>query len=202
VGEVNAGVFQPAAGTVGLTAGGVEMLRAGPSVGVTVGAAPGAHGFQVVTPANTVRYVQVTGGTSSTTPTIIAAGGEANISLHVEAKGTGAVRLRTRGGTGFEVSASATPANYVRATGTATGSAPSLSAQGTDTNVALSLSAKGAAPVSSAMPFQLPSYTVSTLPSASTYVRCLIYVSDGSGDRRLAVSDGSSWRWPDGAVVS
>ncbi|WP_372400538.1 hypothetical protein ABMY26_35930 (plasmid) [Azospirillum sp. HJ39] len=53
--------------------------------------------------------------------------------------------------------------------------------------------ALGAVPV-------LPSYTVATLPTAAA--RGLIYVSDGSGGKRLAVSDGAGWRWPDGATVS
>jgi hypothetical protein len=30
----------------------------------------------------------------------------------------------------------------------------------------------------------------------------MIYVADGSANRRLAISDGAAWRWPDGAVVS
>ncbi len=47
----------------------------------------------------------------------------------------------------------------------------------------------------------LRSYTVSTLPSAATAAR-LIYVSDGTSNKRLAVSDGTNWRWPDGAIVS
>lgn len=47
----------------------------------------------------------------------------------------------------------------------------------------------------------LRSYTVATLPSAATAAR-LIYVSDGTSNKRLAVSDGTNWRWPDGAVVS
>lgn len=47
----------------------------------------------------------------------------------------------------------------------------------------------------------LRSYTVATLPSASPAAQ-LIYVSDGASNKRLAVSDGSNWRWPDGAVVS
>lgn len=47
----------------------------------------------------------------------------------------------------------------------------------------------------------LRSYTVGTLPSASTAAR-LIYVSDGTSNKRLAVSDGTNWRWPDGAVVT
>lgn len=52
------------------------------------------------------------------------------------------------------------------------------------------------------LPPRLPSYTVATLPSAATYVRGLIYVSDGVGNKRLAISDGTNWRWPDGAIVS
>jgi hypothetical protein len=47
----------------------------------------------------------------------------------------------------------------------------------------------------------LRSYTVATLPSAATAAR-LIYVSDGTSNKRLAVSDGTNWRWPDGAIVS
>lgn len=50
--------------------------------------------------------------------------------------------------------------------------------------------------------FKLPTYTVATLPSASTYSRGLIYVSDGTSNKRLAISDGTNWRWPDGAIVS
>jgi hypothetical protein len=47
----------------------------------------------------------------------------------------------------------------------------------------------------------LRSYTVGTLPSAATAAR-MIYVSDGTSNKRLAVSDGTNWRFPDGAVVS
>lgn len=48
---------------------------------------------------------------------------------------------------------------------------------------------------------RLRSYTVAALPSASPAAQ-MIYVSDGSSNRRLAVSDGSAWRFPDGSVVS
>lgn len=49
--------------------------------------------------------------------------------------------------------------------------------------------------------FRLRSYTVAGLPSAATAGE-LIYVSNGTGNKRLAVSDGTNWRFPDGAVVS
>lgn len=52
------------------------------------------------------------------------------------------------------------------------------------------------------LPLQIPSYTVATLPSAATFVRCVIYVSDGTSNKRFAISDGSNWRWPDGVIVS
>jgi hypothetical protein len=48
----------------------------------------------------------------------------------------------------------------------------------------------------------LPDYTVATLPSAANNARCLIYVSDGTSNKRLAISDGVAWRFPDGATVS
>lgn len=49
---------------------------------------------------------------------------------------------------------------------------------------------------------KLPSYTVATLPAAATYPRVMIYVSDGTSNKRIAVSDGTNWRFPDGNVVS
>lgn len=51
-------------------------------------------------------------------------------------------------------------------------------------------------------PVVQPSYTVGTLPDAATYMNSTIYVSDGTSNKRLAVSDGVQWRWPDGAIVT
>lgn len=51
-------------------------------------------------------------------------------------------------------------------------------------------------------PMRLASYTVGTLPSASKYPHGIIYVSDGTVNKRLAISDGTNWRWPDGNIVS
>lgn len=44
------------------------------------------------------------------------------------------------------------------------------------------------------------SYTVATLPAANAQEQ--IYVSDGTSNKRLAIADGTNWRWPDGAIVS
>lgn len=56
-----------------------------------------------------------------------------------------------------------------------------------------------------AEPVQLPTTTVANLATAypaATWPRCLLYISDGTSNKRLAVSDGSNWRFPDGNVVS
>lgn len=44
------------------------------------------------------------------------------------------------------------------------------------------------------LPPVLPTYTVATLPSAATYARGLIYVSDETGGAVPAFSDGTNWR--------
>ena len=51
--------------------------------------------------------------------------------------------------------------------------------------------------------FQAKSYTVLTLPTAATYPRGVIYVSNEAGGATLAFSDGTNWRRvQDRAVVS
>ncbi len=53
---------------------------------------------------------------------------------------------------------------------------------------------------------KLKTYTAAELlaatPSAVAHPRGLVYVSNGTGNKRLAISDGAAWRFPDGAVVS
>jgi len=54
-----------------------------------------------------------------------------------------------------------------------------------------------------AMPAVLPTFTVATVPSAATFVRRQIYVSDESGGAIVAFSDGTNWRrLTDRAVIS
>lgn len=53
------------------------------------------------------------------------------------------------------------------------------------------------------MPVMLPTYTVSTVPSAANYARAWIYVSNESGGAQPAFSDGTNWRRAtDRAVIS
>lgn len=52
-------------------------------------------------------------------------------------------------------------------------------------------------------PQPLPSYTVTTLPSAASFTGYLIYVSNESGGAIPAFSDGTNWRRvSDRAIVS
>lgn len=48
----------------------------------------------------------------------------------------------------------------------------------------------------------LPSYTVATVPSAAGRGGQTIYVSDGASNKRMAISDNTAWRFPDGAALS
>jgi hypothetical protein len=167
-----------------------------------MGGAPGGHAFAVTTPASNVNQVTVTGSAAGGTPSLAASGTDANIPLALSAKNIAPVRLNSRGNIALEVNAVATPVNFVRINGSGAAAPPQITAQGTDTNVNLLLLGKGTGAVQAGSPLQLPSFTVATLPPAATYPRCLIYVADGTANKRFAVSDGTSWRWPDGAVVA
>lgn len=84
---------------------------------------------------------------------------------------------------------------------TADGAATVTEALRISQNGALSHRANATIVIDASSHLGLRSYTVGTLPSASTAAR-MIYVSDGTSNKRQAVADGTNWRWPDGAVVS
>lgn len=61
--------------------------------------------------------------------------------------------------------------------------------------------------VTALSPLILPSYTVAQLNGgvvlpATTYPGGVVFVSNGTGNKRLAISDGTIWRFPDGAAVT
>ncbi|CAH0220359.1 glycoside hydrolase family 55 protein [Roseomonas sp. CECT 9278] len=202
VGSEGSGLFAPTSTEIAAVASGIEVLRATSTGTVTLGGVNGTHGFGITTPTSAANRMVAIATTAAGAPSLAAQGSDANIAVAFAAKGSGTVRLQTRGATALEVNATGTPGNFMRINATASGGTPQVQAQGSDSNVGLQLAAKGAAAVSTTSPFQLPTYTVATLPAAATYVRCVIYVSDGTANKRLAISDGTSWRWPDGAVVS
>lgn len=52
-------------------------------------------------------------------------------------------------------------------------------------------------------PMFLPAFTVATAPTASRWTNCAIIVSNESGGRTIATSDGTNWkRVKDGANIS
>lgn len=51
-------------------------------------------------------------------------------------------------------------------------------------------------------PLRLASYTVATLPSASAFSGCSLRVTNGAAGKTIATSDGTNWRFADGAIVS
>lgn len=48
--------------------------------------------------------------------------------------------------------------------------------------------------INSAGPVVIPTFTIATLPSASTYARGIIWISDQSGGATLAISNGTNWK--------
>jgi len=201
IGSDNTGFYQPGASSIALSANGAELMRVAPG-STTLGGVAGAHALTINTPANSVNQFTLASSITGGTPSISATGTDPNIPIAISAKNIAPVRFNSRGNLAFEVNAVATPTNFVRINGTATGAPPQITAQGADANIALLLLGKGTGAVQAGSPLQLPSYTVATLPPAASYPRSMIYVADGTANKRLAISDGAGWRWPDGAVVS
>ncbi|MGL4960998.1 MAG: hypothetical protein ACRC67_07180 [Inquilinus sp.] len=84
--------------------------------------------------------------------------------------------------------------------GTSDGSAPPVERLRVAHTGALQMGTTPSTVISAERHFTLRSYTVATLPVATTAAQ-MIYVSDGAGGKRLAVSNGANWVWPDGTAV-
>lgn len=91
-------------------------------------------------------------------------------------------------------SAGASNVNQIRATGSVTGSNPSIAAGGSDGTLDLALSGKGASgAVLASDGLRLPTATVSTLPTCNTaYKGVLYYVTDASSPTYNATLSGGS----------
>ncbi|HYF09288.1 MAG TPA: glycosyl hydrolase family 28-related protein, partial [Acetobacteraceae bacterium] len=161
-----------------------------------------ASGLELAAPGTPVNSLRVNAAASGGRIGLVAQGSDTNVGMDVAGKGTGTVALQANGANGLVVTNPASTVNNVQVSGAAAGAAPQIAAQGSDANVTLQLAGKGTGAVQSAAPFVLPSYTVAGLPAASGYTGAIVHVSNGNANRRLAVSDGTSWRFPDGAVVS
>lgn len=72
------------------------------------------------------------------------------------------------------------------------------------TNIEPFVQRSGFEPVSELLqPVRIPSYVVASLPNASIFARCQVWVSDEVGGAQPAYSDGVNWRrFSDGEIVS
>jgi hypothetical protein len=111
--------------------------------------------FAVSHTASAVNYVQVTGSTTGNWPLISSQGSDTNTSLGITAKGSGSLLFFTNSGAlrQFRVLHTASAVNYITATGSVAGAAPTFTADGTDTNIDLDLVPKGTGTVVAEGPF-------------------------------------------------
>lgn len=174
------GVSSPASNTVGISTGGSERIR--------VGSATAATTLSVSSDATATDIALVRANATSNTSSaaILLGNTQANVAAGFSLSGDGGLHIHTG----------------VTGAGSATVGTRRVSLDGGGTMNLLSggLAMGGTTVVTAARHLCLRSYTVATLPSAATV--SLVYVSDGAANKRLAVSDGSVWRWPDGSVVS
>jgi len=189
-----------------------------------------ATAMYVANPASSVNYANVTGAVSGGFPSYSVAGPGADIGVSLSAKNNAPILFGTNNAIQARVGGPANAVNYFRMSGNITGSEVVAEAAGSDTNTKLRIKSQGSggeiifeaagserlridsagklvavnntyAVITELGHLRLRSYTVGTLPSATPPTQ-LIYVSDGTSNKRMAVSDGTNWRWPDGAVVS
>jgi hypothetical protein len=127
--------------------------------------------FRVSHTASAVNYVQVTGGVTgggiATSPTIGSQGSDANVSLNLNGKGNGGVRI------------SAQRTNFITVTGSGSGGGlATFTTEGGDTNIDLNLTPKGTGNV------RFGTYTASMALTVQGYIE----IKDSGGTvRKLAV---------------
>jgi hypothetical protein len=103
----------------------------------------GQQQFSIAHTASAVNYLTVTGAVTGDGPSLTSSGSDANINLKYLAKGTGYHFFYGISTPQFAIAPTASAVNYLQATGAATGSGVTLSAQGTDSSVNINLTPKG-----------------------------------------------------------
>ncbi|MBX6743655.1 MAG: hypothetical protein IRY87_16600 [Acetobacteraceae bacterium] len=99
LGGTDTGLFAPATGTLAGAAGGTEVLRATAAGTVTLGGMPGSHALEVATPLSTANRLVASGSAAGGAVSVQAQGADANISLALVAKGSGALLANLPDGT-------------------------------------------------------------------------------------------------------
>jgi hypothetical protein len=114
----------------------------------------GSEQFRVAHTASAVNYVQVTGAATGGNPTISAQGSDSFVNMVVTSKSSGDlllrsgstggyVRLQPNGSDVLRAISVGSAVNWINLSNSATGTAPTFSAQGSDTNIDLTLTPKG-----------------------------------------------------------
>ncbi len=145
LGQNDTGLFRPAAGVLAAATAGVERLRL-TSGTATIGAASGAHGLEVTTPASAVNRPEILGAVTGSPSRVgwRALGSDANISAVMQAKGTGALIAQfpdNAAAGGNTRGANAVDWQMVRTLATQVASGPRTVINGGDSNTASGSSA-------------------------------------------------------------
>lgn len=154
--------------------------------------------------ASAVNRWVVYGGASGFGPIFYADGSDAGVNANYSLKGTGSHVFYTGSTSAVQLvlSHTASAVNWPMISGGATGNAVSISTNGSDSNRSITLTAAGTGTINVSNPLKLATYTVAALPSAATS-DLLIMVSNESGGKVPAFSDGTNWRRvTDRAIVS
>ena len=198
------------------TGGALNMYAGGSDTNITVvqnAQGSGGHFFRtaggtltqfvVVHAASAVNRYSAQGAPTGIPAFLYADGSDTNVSAGYSLKGAGNHVFYTGSTTAVQayITHTASAANALIFTGSASGNAVSISTYGTDTDRSITLTAAGTGTVNVSNPLGLKRYTVATLPAATT--DRLIIVSDESGGLVPAFSDGTNWRRvTDRAIVS
>ncbi len=154
VGTTDTGLYAPINGVFAATAGGVEILRANAGGGITLGAAPGSHALEIITPTNTINQLLVTGAVTGGAVSAMAQGVDVNIPLALSAKGSGALQLKSAAGSLEQARITHTTGavNRMEITGSATTKPVRLGAEGSDADIGLAIAPKGSGAILTAIP--------------------------------------------------
>jgi hypothetical protein len=125
--------------TLSATGTGVPKLAVANGVVFTATDHPYSTGGSIV------NYPRAFGSQTGYTVGMMAQGSDTNVGLVLSSKGNLPIAFWTNtvGNKQFQVSHTASTVNYAQATGAATGSGPTLSAQGSDTNIDFNIATKG-----------------------------------------------------------
>ncbi|BCK01708.1 pyocin knob domain-containing protein [Anaerocolumna chitinilytica] len=93
--------------------------------------------------ASAVNSLTMKSNATNNSPSIEAAGSDANVGIDVKTKGTGVFRALVNGVVAFVVDTVAGAVNYLTVKANTAGNAPAISATGTDTNVDVNVVPKG-----------------------------------------------------------